>query len=189
MEYEKILVKGKITIGMKYDETDFKKMKKVYLNWKKLNEMLIKLGSRAMNIPDLLSEGLFAYLFKVYRTNGSSHSMSYDAYDVENNIGIQIKSCSIDNDCTSFGPMTHWDKIFFMKFYPKSDDGLVEIYDISNYDLNNIIMNAKKNETFKDQQNQGRRPRFSIQKEIIKKYNVKPIKVIRLLEDFYDEEN
>ena len=58
MEYEKILIKGKITIGIKYDETDFKKMKKVYLNWKKLNEMLIKLGSRAMNIPDLLSDKL-----------------------------------------------------------------------------------------------------------------------------------
>lgn len=183
MEYKRILIHGKPTMGIYYDDEDFKTMKKIYSDWKALNDMLENFKSRALNVPDLLSEGLFCYLFKVYRTNGTAHSSSYDAFDLENNVGIQIKSCSIENDCTSFGPRTHWSKIYFMKFYPKSEDGLVEIYDISNFELNSIIMNAKKNETFKDQQDQGRRPRFSIQKEIIKKYNVKPIKVIKLLED------
>lgn len=183
METKRIKIKGKNSMGMHYDDNDFQEMKNIYRTWKELNEVLVNLGSRAMNVPDLLSEGLFAYLFDVYRTNGEVNGSSFDAYDVKTNEGIQIKSCSIDNDCTSFGPKTHWDRIYFMKFHPQSNDGLVEIYDISSINLDNIVLNAKKGETFRDQQLQGRRPRFSIQKEIIKKYGIKPIKTVRLLED------
>lgn len=183
MQPIRIIINGKPATGLKYDYNDFLEMKTIYSNWKTLNEALEALGSRSLNVPDLLSEGLFSYLFNVLRTNGSINSNGYDAYDDKTNEGIQIKSCSIDNDCTSFGPKTHWDKIYFMKFHPKSVDGLVEIFDITDIDLDNIVLNASKNETFKDQQDQGRRPRFSIQKEIIDKYNLKPIKTIKLLEE------
>ena len=37
------------------------------------------------------------------------------------------------------------------------------------------ILNKKKNETFKQQQVKGLRPRFSIINKIIKPYNLKPI--------------
>ena len=44
------------------------------------------------------------------------------------------------------------------------------------------IPEIKKNEPFKDQQDKGRRPRFSIVKEIIQKKNLKPIKILKLNE-------
>lgn len=183
MKTERILINGKPAMGILYDDKDYESMKKIYADWKGLNDILESFNSRALNVPDLLSEGLFCSVFNVYRTNGEINSSSYDAYDTKNNLGIQIKSCSIENDCTSFGPKTHWNKIYFMKFYPKSVDGKIEIFDISDYDLDKIVMNAKKGETFKDQQEQGRRPRFSVMKEIITKYNVKPIKTLHLLEE------
>ncbi len=182
MKREKIFIDGKPVIGMKYDAEDFKEFKRIYKEWSELNKAIENLGGRTLNVPDLLSEGLFAYLFDFYRTNGSKNSKGYDVYDVINKKGIQIKSCSIEDDLTSFGPKTHWDLIYFMKFHPTSEDGLVEIYDISHFDFANLILNKSENETFEDQQKQGRRPRFSIQSEIIDKDNLKPIKVIKFLE-------
>jgi hypothetical protein len=60
------------------------------------------LGGRKINIPDVISEGIYCYLFNCARTNGSAKS--YDAVDLKTKEGIQIKSASIHDDCTSFGP-------------------------------------------------------------------------------------
>ncbi|MEA4822268.1 MAG: Bsp6I family type II restriction endonuclease [Erysipelotrichales bacterium] len=180
MELKKIVIDGFTSIGNFYDDTDFKKMKDIYIKWKNLNEQLVILGGRSLNVPELLSEGLLCYALKYYRTNGKN-SHGYDAYDLNTNKGIQIKSSSIEDDCSSFGPKTKWDKIYFLKFFPQSHNGLVEIYDISDYKLDDLLLNVEKNETFKDQQEQGRRPRFSINMKIIKKNNLKPIKILELL--------
>ena len=73
MEIKRILIKGKPSIGLLYDDNDFNEMKQIFSDWKRINESLVRLGSRAMNVPDLISEGLFSYLFKVYRTNGKEN--------------------------------------------------------------------------------------------------------------------
>ena len=44
----------------------------------------------------------------------------------------------------------------------------------------NLILNSKKNETFRDQQEQGRRPRFSMQNAIIKPKKLIPERTIDL---------
>ena len=49
------------------------------------------------------------------------------------------------------------------------------------YDGKGIILSASKGETFADQQAQGRRPRFSIKKEIIEKNGYKPDKTVSLV--------
>lgn len=49
-----------------------------------------------------------------------------------------------------------------------------DIYLIENHYIYNHRVN--KNQTFKEQQNEKRRPRFSIFTEIIQKNNLKPIK-------------
>lgn len=183
MKIEKIKIEDKISQGVRFEKEDFVQIKKIYREWIELNSAITALDARALNVPDIVSEGIFCYFFNVYRVNSKSNSKSYDAYDLIKKHGIQIKSASISNDCTSFGPNSTWDELYFMKFYPKSADGLVEIFDLSGIDFKGIILNKKKNETFKQQQEQGRRPRFSIQKEIINKRNIKPIKIIKLLED------
>ena len=99
-------------------------------------------------------------------------------------IVVQVyKSCSIDNDCTSFGPTSTWDELYFADFAPNGYvDGNVWFYKID-CDIYSIVLNAKKGETFKDQQLQGRRPRFSIKSTIIKAQGLKPVLKINLLED------
>lgn len=186
MEQKRITIDGKPCIGVYYDKNDFNEMKKLYKVRLELNRVLINFGSRATNVPDFLSEGIFCYLFNVCRTNAKGNSKSFDAYDERTNEGIQIKSTSIENDCTSFGPTSTWDKIYFMKFYPKSESGRVEIYDITSYPPYDFVLNHKKHETFRDQQLMGRRPRFSIQDLIIDPNNLKPIKTINLFEGSND---
>ena len=82
---------------------------------------------------------------------------------------------SVLPDLTSFGPKSVWDDLYFVDFYRKGKwDGLFDIYHIENQLIYNHKVNS--NETFKDQQLQKRRPRFSIFKELIIKNNIKPTK-------------
>ena len=67
-----------------------------------------------------------------------------------------------------------------MDFYNGGNyDGTFEVYLLPNDKIYNRKMN--KNETFKDQQNEKRRPRFSIRK-LIKELNLKPIGIYNLYE-------
>ena len=167
--------------GVVFDDYDFEKIKKIFLKWKDLNADLKSLGGRNLNVPDVFSEAIYCFFFNSARTNGEAYS--YDAVSLENSDGIQIKAASIKNDCTSFGPTSTWDKLIFVDFVPNGYiDGNVWFYEIPSEQVYSLVLNKKKQETFKDQQKQGRRPRFSIKKEIIKKLNLQPIKKVNLLD-------
>ena len=93
-----------------------------------------------------------------------------------------MKSASIQYDCTSFGPTSTWDDLYYVDFAPNGNvDGNVFFYKID-VDFSGLILNAKKKETFRDQQLQGRRPRFSIKRQIIDANNLKPVLKINLAE-------
>ena len=120
----------------------------------------------------MFSEALFCIFFNAVRTNGEAHS--YDCVSLSNGAGIQIKSGSIAEDCSSFGPTSTWDELYYVDFAPNGYvDGKVDFYKI-NIDFSKLVLNAGKGETFRDQQLQGRRPRFSIKRMIIKAYKIKP---------------
>ncbi len=171
---------GTVFKGDYFGKNDFAKLKIIFKNWLELNKILKKLGGRGLNVPDIMSEGLFCYLFDAVRTNNTAYS--FDCISRINGAGIQIKSGSIEYDLTSFGPTSTWDEIYYVDFAPNGIvDGLVYIYKLD-YDIKNIVLNVSKNETFQDQQKQGRRPRFSIKKTIIESENIKPIKIINMLE-------
>lgn len=164
-----------------FDLEDYKKLKKIFYDWQKINKELKSLGGRNLNVPDVFSEALFCIFFNSARTNGEGYS--YDCVSLDNHAGIQVKSCSIENDCTSFGPTSTWDELYFVDFAPNGKvDGNVWFYKIDS-DIYSIVLNEKKGETFKDQQKQGRRPRFSIKRLIIKEKNLKPLLKIDLLSD------
>lgn len=172
---------GTICHGDKFDLNDYIKLQEIFKDWQTINIKLKSLGGRNLNVPDVFSEALFCILFNAVRTNGDAYS--YDCVSLENNAGIQVKSCSIDNDCTSFGPTSTWDELYFVDFAPNGIvDGNVWFYKID-YDIYSLVLNAKKKETFKMQQEQGRRPRFSIKSLLIKSNNLQPIKKINLLEE------
>lgn len=168
--------------GVEFDKNDYKKMRKIFKQCVKISKLLHSLGGRKLNIPDVISEGIYCFLFNAARTNGDAYS--YDAVNLKTKEGIQIKSASIPNDCTSFGPTSTWDKLVFMDFAPNGVvDGNVDFYEIPSEEIYGLILNNSKNETFLDQQKQGRRPRFSIKKLIIAKKKIKPFARINLLED------
>lgn len=182
MEKVKItLSDGSVCYGDKFDMDDYKKLKEIFVEWQKINKMLKPLGGRNLNVPDVFSEALFCIFFDAVRTNGEAYS--YDCVDLKTHRGIQVKSGSIEYDCTSFGPTSTWDDIYYVDFAPNGVvDGKVVFYKLD-IDFSDLVLNAKKGETFRDQQLQGRRPRFSIKRQLIKQYNIEPILTIDLLED------
>lgn len=170
---------GTVVIGDLFDDVDFATFVTIFKAWLKINVLLQSLGGRGLNVPDVISEGLYCYYFNAIRTNGTAHS--YDALDLITHEGIQVKSTSIDSDVTSFGPMSTWDVLIFMDFAPTGVvDGTVDIYRIDEHPRD-LILNKRKGETFVDQQLQGRRPRFSIKGQIINPMGLKPIRTIKLV--------
>ena len=160
-----------------FTENDREIMWKIYRNWRSLCDDLRSINSRAVNLPEGLSEGAFALVMGTPRIQSSisGANTSFDCFDVLNNDRLQIKACSTIPDLSSFGPKSAWDKLYFCDFYRQGLwDGSFDIYLIENEKIYNHHVN--ENQTFKDQQRQGRRPRFSIYSDIIKKHQIRPIK-------------
>lgn len=173
------LKNGSIVQGDQFELADYEKIVYIFNAWVKINRLLQSMGGRSMNVPDVVSEGLYCYLFNAVRTNGTAYS--YDAVDQTTGEGIQVKSTSISDDLTSFGPLSTWDVLIFMDFAPTGlVDGRIDIYRIDTHP-GEIVLNKRKGETFIDQQRQGRRPRLSIKSQIINTEGLKPIKTIDLL--------
>lgn len=169
---------GTIVTGDEFDNTDFIKLKEIFKKWQSINKELKSLGGRNLNVPDVFSEALFCIFFNSVRTNNTAHS--YDCVSKDTGNGIQVKSASIPNDCTSFGPNSTWDELYYVDFAPNGYvDGNVYFYKIEN-SIYDIVLNEKKNQTFREQQLQGRRPRFSIKNKIINPENLKPVLKINL---------
>lgn len=179
---EKVRVKlqnGEIVYGDKFDKNDFSTLKEIFAEWLEINKKVTSLGGRGLNVPDVFSEALYCIFFNAVRTNNTAHS--YDCVNIENGAGVQVKSASIANDCTSFGPRSTWNELYFMDFAVNGKiDGIIDVYRLD-FALDDVILNTKKNETFKMQQEQGRRPRLSL-KKLIKEKGIKPIKRISLID-------
>ncbi|MFC1978752.1 Bsp6I family type II restriction endonuclease [Chloroflexota bacterium] len=160
-----------------YDNSDRAFLKKVYTNWRSLCSDLAELESRGVNLPEGLSEASFCLEMNTVRVIGgiSGANSSFDCYNPKTTERIQVKACSVIPDLTSFGPKSEWDKIYFVDFFRQGKwDGSFDIYLIDNSDIYNYPVNA--GQTLKDQQLEGRRPRFSIWDGIIKRKGLKPVK-------------
>jgi len=161
-----------------FEEADRKTLYNIYRNWRSLCDDLAKLGkSRAVNLPEALSEGAFCLETGAVRiiSDIQGAAGSFDCYSLESNERIQVKACSVIPDLTSFGPTSVWDRLYFVDFYRNGNwDGTFDIYLIDDDDIYN--QEVKANETFQDQQKQGRRPRFSVYNKIIQPKGLSPIR-------------
>jgi hypothetical protein len=166
----------KITIQIAHlNKNDGKEFKRLFDLWKELNVGLKKYG-RGVNIPEVISEGMFCifsgsvrYVKKIKGVG----KVSFDTISTDTSRREQIKATSINNDLTSFGPKTEWDDLYFIDFYKDGKlDGTFDVYLIPN----NLIYSNKvnKGQTMKQQQKERRRPRMSL-KEIIVKNKIKPV--------------
>ena len=171
---------GSLVMGDAFDNSDFALLQEIFRDWLLINKKLKSLGGRNLNVPDVFSEALFCIAYNAVRTNNTAYS--YDCVMRETGEGVQVKSASIADDLTSFGPRSTWDLLYFADFAPNGIvDGIVKFYRINDEYVYNIVVNAKKGETFIDQQNDGRRPRFSIKGKIITPYGIKPEKTFNLI--------
>lgn len=161
---------------MHFSDDDRKKWKSLFDFWKKLKLGLRNFHSREPNFPEGLSEVAFCIFSgsKRFISMKGKSSASFDTFNLKTNRAEQIKASSIKSDLTSFGPTSKWDDLYFLDFYNNGKlDGTFNVYKIPS----NIVydMKVNKNQTFKQQQEQDRRPRFSIIEKIIKKRKIKPI--------------
>ena len=159
-----------------FNKDDFLVLSSIYKKWVQLSDLIQKNGGRRINIPELLSEAIFCYHFNGGRLNkviNGKINSSFDCLTLSPTKRIQVKSCSVSYDLTSFGPKSVWDELYFVHFFPnKKYDGTYKIYKINNDLIYNHQVNV--NQTMRDQQKQGKRPRFSIMREIIEPLNLRP---------------
>lgn len=160
---------------MTFDEIDRKNWKTLFNSWKSLKLGMREYKSREPNFPEGLSEVAYCLW------SGSSRfikawnlsNTSFDTFNQTARTAEQIKACSIEEDLTSFGPRSKWDRLIFLDFYNNGKvDGRFDIYEIPTDVLYNYQIN--RTQTFKQQQAQGRRPRLSL-KKIASELNIKPL--------------
>jgi len=173
-----------------FDITDRAFLFELYNNWRILCQQLQKIEARAVNLPEGLSEGAFCLAMNTVRViraiNGAN--TSFDCFDMKTNKRIQVKACSVIPDLTSFGPKSVWDQIYFVDFFRNGEwDGTFDVYLIKNEDIYDHKVNS--HQTLRDQQLEGRRPRFSIYKEIIQEKNITPVKTFDLSKSLIGENN
>lgn len=160
---------------VKVDAARIKQVIDTYFHWKALDiEIKTLSGTRGINFPSELSEYMACYVLKLLVNKKSSEGDAVDMSDPNNPLIIEIKGSSADNPTApnSFSPSEDFDDLIFVRL--EKNDDLLKVYrtGFSSEKLKKIKVNA--HQTLEDQQKQGRRPRFSIQKEIIDKYNLKP---------------
>ena len=155
-----------------FDEDDHGKILDIYKNWSELNKSLKEVNARGSNLPEGLSEVSLCLVKGFYRKikNINGANATFDCYDPNSPVNsnrIQVKACSVIPDLSSFGPKSVWDRLFFMDFYANGNwDGEFVVYEIGNEDINTHMVSSTQ--TFQEQKDQGRRPRFSIMSDFVK---------------------
>ena len=168
--------------GQYFEDSDKGILSKIFYDWLDLSKTLKDFGGRGINLPEVLSESLFAYVMGDCIRPASKvggYESSFDVYNLRTKSRIQVKACSVLPDLTSFGPKSVWDELYFMTFPNVNQDiNQVNIYKIPNEKIYNYPIN--KTQTMREQQLQNRRPRFSIMEGIILEENIQPVKSILL---------
>ena len=190
MRYEKktlTLPEGKFENELLFfDESDKPVLKKYFQDWVDLcKDTTGKIGgTRTPNLSESFSEAVFCIEMNVARcvNSISGSSSSFDHYDLHSKKRIQLKAATSFAP-SSFGPRSEYDEVYLLFFREIAEgkkqgiySGKYEIYKLNPNDFPSMILNKKKNETFEDQQIAGKRPRFSIPKEIIDPHSIKPDK-------------
>lgn len=162
------------------EESDRNRLRELYSSWRNLTSGMKDFKSRGINLPEGLSESAFCLEYGSARViNVSGASGSFDTIDLASGARQQIKATSVRGDLTSFGPRSVWDDLFWLDFFREGNfDGTFDVYRIPNDLIYNYRLNA--NETFRDQQQQGRRPRLSIRNGIIIPHNLQPERTCKI---------
>ena len=161
---------------MEFDETDRRKWRLLFDKWATLNRELKEYGARGLTFPEGLSEVAFCLLTGSVKKLSTPQGVtaSFDTYNPTSKKAQQIKASTIYDDLTSFGPKSKWDELYFMDFYNDGiHDGSFDLYLISNELIYGHKVN--KDQTLIMQQQEGKRPRVSLKKNVISKHGIMPL--------------
>ncbi|MCC6711096.1 MAG: Bsp6I family type II restriction endonuclease [Candidatus Pacebacteria bacterium] len=162
---------------MDFTKNDGKEWKVLFDKWKQLKLGLREYKSREPNLPEGLSEVAFCLYSGSKRfisLKSQGVSASFDTFNLETGRAEQVKASSVEEDLSSFGPKSKWDDLYFLDFYNGGKlDGTFNVYKIPTELIHSVKVNM--NQTFKQQQAQLRRPRFSITAKIIREKGLKPV--------------
>lgn len=158
-------------LGHRYDDSDNSKLLKLFNSW--INYQTAgEFFHQRTNIPEGLTESIVAKdIPNVYRKIKVIRSLAgkskFDCYKTDTKQFIEVKGCSITNDLTSWSPKPFFDFFCFVDF--STLDGKYKIFqiNINSEELKNE--NISTSETFQDQINKKRRPRFSVYEKFINK--------------------
>jgi len=160
--------------GIKITKDKFFEILEAYQLWKRFDEVMRKHSSRGVNLHEGITEVIVCYVNDFYHSIGQGSEDAFNKYNEQ----VQIKATSnFDSDLTSFGPTSEFQHLHFARLNRNGD--LLYLYNISIKGLQNIMVN--KENTFREQQNQNRRPRFSIIKKIIIPKKLKPYAKVNLI--------
>jgi len=178
-----IIPEGKFSVEtIKFEEDDKSVLFDIYNEWISLNKKMKNISGREINLPEGFAEAAFCVTMenincvRVTGTLPPAVNSTWDCYDLYTQKRIEIKASTSQYDLISFGFKADWDDLYFINFYNEGLwDGTFEIYHIENQLLYNLQIN--KGETFRELLVQRRRPRISIYREIILRYEIEPLAI------------
>lgn len=147
----------------------------MYFLWKELDQRIRTSATRGINFPESISEAMACYALDFQWNKGSGG----DAVDGDKIIEFKATS-NWDKDTSSFSPSEEFDKLYFLRLDKRNDELYIYDTDINSEKLKEFKMNKK--ETLLEQQEAGRRPRFSVIKFIIEPQGLQPIAKINIRE-------
>lgn len=158
----------------KISKQNYDEIISLYPLWKELNQKIKSLYSRGVNFHEVFSEFIVCYVNDYYHSLGAG---SEDAF-TNDMIKVQIKGTSNFNaDLTSFGPTSEFEILEFARLNQNND--YLYLYRIPIDELYNLFVNKKQ--TFRQQQKDNRRPRFSIISSFIDKFYIKHYAVVNMI--------
>lgn len=174
-----------------FSEEDTPKLKQYWDAWLAIRDVCEQAGNRAPNLAEYFTEGIVALVTNTARRVSKDYARSNDPSVRFTQKGkksgdnlrlsplqaIEVKSSTIQEDCTQISPSDHHiDLYHFIHFYNNGNlDGTFDIYEFSPDLIKSIIVCKDKGETLQDQLGQGRRAKLPIIKEVIIPNGITPI--------------
>lgn len=143
------------------------KLEKYFNAWVEYCNQVILFKDRQPNIPSGLTEGLALVALNEFYGNKYKKAEVGDLCSIDEKEKVEVKASGMGfnrKDCSSFGPTEKFDKLIFVLC--DLSEKKVKVFDCNtSYEKMQKLQISKK-ETFGEQCNQKRRPRFSIQSKL-----------------------